>query len=209
MHKLDLRRASIAIVIATNWAAIMACEIPGLTATPATQTPTPLPPAAWPVGTDQYVFIDHHIHTHGELIAGVYGEMMIDFPTYRFHQDTGTLEGIIGFEIDEELKVIFGGGSSLSGCAGGGAATRLTGIYEVPYEHNGFKIVRIGPDGTTNLEYEGESIVLTSGEEWVKEESRFDVQPPFGLARLTTTDKIVNYGILDKSGIEEWGERGG
>jgi hypothetical protein len=204
MDKFDFRRAWITIVIASAWAAIMACEIPGMTATPATQTPTPLPPEVWPISTDEYVFIDHHIHTHGDLIMGAYQELMIDFPTYQFDQEAGTLMGSIDFEIDEELKVIFGSGSSLSCCAGGGAATRLTGVYEVPYERDGFTIERIEPDGTAYIEYDGESIVLASGEEWVKEESRFDTQPPLGVARLTTTDKIVNYGILDKSGIEEW-----
>jgi hypothetical protein len=204
MDKIDLRRASIVIVIASAWAAIMACEIPGMTPTPPTQTPTPLPPAAWSISTDEYVFIDHHIHTGGVLIAGTYQELMIDFPTYQFDQGTGTLEGSIGFEIDEGLKAIYGSGSSLSGCAGGGAATRLTGVYEVPYEHNGFTIERIEPDGTAHIEYDGESIVLASGEEWVKEYSRIEILPPFGVGRLTTTDEIVNYGILDKSGIEEW-----
>jgi len=165
------------------------------------------PEKEWEIGSDKYVFIDHHIHTHGELIEGEYPFMFIDFPTYSFDTETNTLSGMINFDINKTLKVVYGSGSSLSGCVGSGAGTVLSGVYELPYENNGFRIVKIEPDGTAHIEYNDLSIILKGGEEWVDITSRIDTQQfgdQIGKANLTITDKIVNYGILDKSKIEKW-----
>jgi len=64
--------------------------------------------------------------------------------------------------------------------------------------------VSIDSDGTVHIEYKNESIVLKCGEEWVKTTSEIDVKEfrgQKGKARLTTTDRIVNYGILDNSNL--------
>lgn len=162
-------------------------------------TPTP---QEWKIPSDKYVFIDHHIHEHGKSIVGYCMKLWIDFPTYRFDEKTGILIGEINFDINETLKVVYGSGASLSGDVGGGAATRLLGVYELPYERGHFKILKIDSDGTAYIEYKGVSIVLKSGEEWVNITSRIQSCPPRGIAKLTITDKIINYGILDKSKVE-------
>ena len=162
-----------------------------------TQTTTQLSPG-------RFVFVEHMIRVHGELIEGDYPRKMIDFPTYRFDQKTGILKGIIVFSVNESLKAVFGSGLGLSGAAGGGASTGLSGVYRLPYEEEGLRIVSIDSDGTVHIEYKNESIVLKSGEEWVKTTSEIDVKEfrgQKGKARLTTTDRIVNYGILDNSNL--------
>ena len=158
-----------------------------------TQTITQLSPG-------KFVFVEHSIRIHGELIEGDYPRKMIDFPTYRYDQKTGILRGLIGFGVNESLKAVFGSGLGLSGAAGGGAATGLSGVYKLPYEEEGLKIVSIDSDGTVHIEYNNESIVLKIGEEWVKTTSETDVKEfsgQKGKAKLTTTDRIMNYGILD------------
>ncbi len=154
------------------------------------------------LSSDKYVFIDHHIHIHGKLIEGNYMQRMIDFPTYWFDKKTKSLSGWINFDVNETLIAVNGSGTSLSGAVGGGAGTGLLGVYELPYEKYGFKILRIDSDGTAYIEYKNTSIILKSGEELVDETSRIDTQSG-GKAKLTTTDKIVNYGILDKSKIKK------
>ncbi len=162
----------------------------------------------WKISSDKYVFINHHTHTHGEVIEGNYpGGLAVDFGTYSFDEKTGALMGSINFDINETLKAVYGSGGSLSGAAGKGAGTSLSGVYELPYEYHRFKIIKIDADGTAYIEYNNISIVLKSGEKWVNTTSKIDTQQfkdQVGKAKLTTTDEIVNYGILEKSRIKAW-----
>ncbi len=65
-----------------------------------------------PEGTDNYLFVEHHIHTHGDLLSVQEPPLLqIDFPTYRFDADSGIMDGIIDFDIDGNLKIIFGSGN--------------------------------------------------------------------------------------------------
>ncbi len=164
----------------------------------------------WIIGSDKCVFIDHHINTHGELIKGNYFEgPQIDFPTYTFSAETNILSGDINFQLNNTLKIIYGNGSSLSGLAGGGAGTGLSGVYELPYEQGVFKIMDLESNGTVHLLYNDSSIVLNSNEEWVNITSRIDTQDfaeGIAKANLITTDKFVNHGIIKKANIEKWGE---
>jgi len=190
--------AIIAIIVAVIFSG---CTEEAPMPTPTTNlSPTPTP---WGIPPNKYVFIDHHIHTYGELIEGSYPSLMVDFPTYNFNKETGSLSGMINFDINETLKAVYGDGLSLSGAAGGGAATGLSGVYELPYEKGGITILKIDSDGTAYIVYKGVSIILKNDEEWVNITSRVDIQET-GKAKLTETDKIVNYGILDKSKIEKW-----
>ena len=162
------------------------------------------PLSEWVISSDKYVFIDHHIHTHGELIEGECPILCVDFPTYSFDQANRVLSSWIDFDISEALKVVYGSGSSLSGDAGSGAGTKLSGVYELPYEYNGFEIKNVESDGTSHITYSDVSITLKAGEKWVDTTSRVDTQQYGGKLckrKLSITDTIVNYGILDKSNI--------
>jgi hypothetical protein len=164
----------------------------------------------WIINSGKCIFIDHHINTHGELIEGNYIEgPQVDFPTYTFNAQNKILSGDINFSISKSLKIIYGNGISLSGLAGGGAGTGLTGIYELPYEQGAFKIIDVESNGTVHIMYNDSLIVLNIDEEWINITSRIDTQD-FGegiaKANLITADKFVNYGIIEKSDIEKWGE---
>lgn len=160
----------------------------------------------WIISSDKCVFVDHHVNTNGELIEGNYqGGLNIDFPTYSFDEISKILNGEFDFEINKTLKIIYGDGRSLSGVVGEGAATGLFGIYDIPYAKGKFEIKEIEFDGTVHIQYNDSLIVLKSNEEWVYVTSEIDTQD-FGegiaKANIITTDKIVNYGIIEKSRIE-------
>jgi hypothetical protein len=157
------------------------------------------------IDLSSYVFIEHYISTYGEPIVGKYPFMFIDFPLYSFSEKTGTLNAKWpNWEINDSLKAVLGDGSGLSGCAGSGMSTSVYGVYDLPYERNNLKILEIESDGTVHLSYNSLSIVLKSGEKWSNVKSFIDTKENDGAtakAKLTTTDTIVNYGLLDKSKI--------
>jgi hypothetical protein len=202
----QMKSKGIWVLVSVLVAAILLITVFGCSSSKTTtlaSTTTSSTTAKLAISPDGYVFIDHHVDTRGELIEGKYPFMYIDFPGYFF--DGGTLTGQFDFKIDDTLKMIYGAYNSLSGCAGTGISSSLYSANVLPYENNGFKILGIQPDGTAQIEYNGVSIILKSGESWEQTTSRIDTkesQGQSGTAKLTTTDTIVNYGILDKSKIK-------
>lgn len=160
----------------------------------------------WIINSDKYVFVDHHVSRHGETIEGNYvGGLHIDFPTYSYDESSKTLGGIIDFEINKSLKVIYGDGTSISGVIGSGIAAGLTGIYDIPYANGRFEIQQIEPNGTVHIQYMDSIIVLKSNEEWVNVTTEIitqDYGEEIARANITTIDRFVNYGIIEKSKIE-------
>lgn len=173
------------------------------TSTP-TETPTPTQTPTTSISSDRYLFIEYQTHIRGELIEGNYPGKMIDFPTYSFYPENRTLEGWMNFAINDSLKVIYGSGTSLSGAAGSGAASMLSGVYELPHEDEKLKILKVDSDGTAHLEYNSLPITLKSGEEWTNITTRVDVQQfdsNKGTAKLTITEKIMNHGFVNRSNL--------
>jgi hypothetical protein len=159
----------------------------------------------WEITSDKCVFIEHFSHTDSELIEGNYREGPgYDVPTFSFDSVTGVLSGHINFQINKSLKLIFGNGRSSGGVAGTGVSTMLSGIYKLPFENDNLKITNVEVDGTIHLLYNDSTIVLKRNEEWIKIKSVIDTQNNAGemaKAKLTLTDRIVNYGIIEKSTI--------
>lgn len=153
----------------------------------------------------KYVFIEGYIWTNQEVIEGALSVREIDFSDYRFHDDTGALSGKIDFEVNESLKAVYGSGRTLSG-DGSGYGSSLYGVYDLPYSHNSFILLKIDSDGTAHIRYNDASIVLSPGEKWVNQsseiwESQFGGQ--LAKVNITINETITNYGILDKSKIKK------
>jgi hypothetical protein len=154
-------------------------------------------------GSGNVLFLDEHRHVDGKAVEGSCGGLMIDFPTYRFDEETRTLSGMLNFEVNDSLKVVYGSGLSLSGDAGGGAATRLTGVYGLPYEDGPLTILAVREDGTVELVYKNENIKLGVGEAWSS--VNVSVVDKGGCRiRENVTDWIVNYGFIEKEDIVGW-----
>jgi hypothetical protein len=163
-------------------------------------------PVEWKSIPEQYVFIDLHVRTHGIAIEGEYQGTQIDFPKYKFNKTEKVLSGNIDFKINEKLKIVLGRGLRLTGVAGGGIATGLYGIYELPFEDNNLAILNVYKDGSVELAYDSKSIILESGESWQQEVSYIDKQE-YSMAEVSAkiieTHTIRNYGFLEKSKIIE------
>lgn len=160
------------------------------------------------VDSDNYIFIEQHALTHGEHISGPERPMlMIDFPTYSFYSDTKTLNGIIDFEINNDLKLIYGSGSCLSGAAGGGCSTGLSAVYSIPYERGNFELLKAETNGSIVAIYGEVVISLAAGEEWKMDTITMDtvqIEGQASIIKLTKTDRITNFGVLNKADIVSW-----
>ncbi len=157
---------------------------------------------------DFYIFVEQHSEVHGELISGPEPPLLqIDFPTYFFAVDSGILRGVIDFNIENGLKLIYGSGGCLTGTAGGGCATGLTGVYEIPYQKEDFELLKLDDKGNIVFTYKGEAHNLDAGKEWVLETTRMDtvdVEGQMSISKITETNRITNYGLLNKSDISVW-----
>ena len=160
------------------------------------------------LSVDQYLFLEHHITVSGELISGPEPPtLQIDIPTYSYNSETGMLEGIITFRIDDNLKLIFGSGTCLSGTAGEGCGNGLTGVYRIPFEHYNFEFMKIDETGNVVFKYQGELLDLKEGEVHTKQTTRLDtvmVDTEMSISTITTTESISNFGFQNKSNIQKW-----
>ncbi len=162
----------------------------------------------WPVDKTKYVFIEHSIVTHGQLINTPYDNNgpHIDFPTYTYNTSTKILTGLINFNISEDLKVVFGNSKSLTGFAGSGTASGLTGLTRLPYKYEQLEIAKIDADGIAYINYKGNAFTLKPGTDWSEVTEEIVTQKHgdrTGKVNMVTTDKIIYLGIWEKSDIVE------
>jgi hypothetical protein len=151
-----------------------------------------------------YVFVDHHVSTVGTLVSGSYPQLMIDFPTYSFDENTGVLSALfLDFEINDSLVVVLGDGASLGGDAGGGAATMLHGGYSLPYSYEALTVEAVTPGGSLELTYRNESLVLEPGVPWKKVTNWTKADDDY-VIDMTSTDRITFFGIFDKADITKY-----
>ncbi len=154
------------------------------------------------------LFLDHHINEHGEFIEGDSWPMLaIDFPTYYFDEENHNLRIIkIGESIDvnSSLVMITGDGDSLSGVTGTGAASAAYGVYSLPYEGYNYGIVSVSEEGSVQISYNNEEIVLEPGEKWENIENIIkenEESQPYAKVNITVTDTFTNYGFLEEEDI--------
>ncbi|WP_303921538.1 hypothetical protein [Draconibacterium sediminis] len=155
-----------------------------------------------------YLFVENSTETDGVLISGPEPPVIqIDFPTYRYDEEMKTLNGIIDFEINRNLKLIYGSGACLTGTAGAGCASGLEGVYEIPFEHGLFELLKIEDDGTIRFIYKDEVFSLRVNEQHTEVMSRMDtveVEGVNSISEITRTKTISNYGFLEKGDISSW-----
>lgn len=158
--------------------------------------------------SNSYVFVEQHSVTSGTLISGPEPPpLMIDFSTYIFKDELSILTGVIDFEISDNLKLVYGSGECLTGTAGGGCGTGLTGVYEIPFERGNFELLKLENNGNIVFTYKDEAHSLKPGEEWISETTRMDTidfGEELSISEITKIDRITNFGILKKENIEVW-----
>lgn len=162
--------------------------------------------------SNQYVFLEQHMYEQSELLEGECHHLAFDFPTYYFDSSTGILSDFGGnVTMDKSLKMVLGTGASASGDASSGAATILRGINELPVEDAKFTITNIEADGTVYFSYKDSSMILQPNEEWVSTVTEITEQldwngDTLGVIKFTYTDRITNWGLLDKKDFVETSE---
>jgi len=143
----------------------------------------------------EHLFIEFWEHQDGKLINGKAYKMMIDFPTYSL--ENGSLTSIGPIDVGPAAMAIFGTGSSLSGDMGGGAASGLVTVTELPYFIGSYfslniSITQIVGEIVT-LDLSGRQMRLEPGESWKKE--RTDTEEiQDSLMKVTTTLTVSNHG---------------
>ncbi len=152
---------------------------------------------------NQYVFLEQHYYTQSELLEGYSPHVVFDFPTYSFDSSTGILTDYgENVEMNKSIQIILGTGSSASGDALSGGATKLLGIQKTPCKYADFNITNLDADGTVYFSYKDSVMVLLPNEEWlvtsseIKEE--IDNGDIIGIVKYTYTNRITNWGLLTK-----------
>lgn len=158
------------------------------------------------IPTDKYVFIETWTLWDVEVLEG-HWTLHIDFPTYSYYG--GKLE--IG-EYDPQIATkptflaLWGDGISLRviNDFGGGAASDIRGIYELPFRSKGnehFEVLRIEPDGTVIVRFHEKILTLKQNESW-----RMTTEPQTkevfsGVIKESFTYTIRNFGLWSKHDI--------
>lgn len=157
-----------------------------------------------------YLFIEQFTQTNGVLVSGPEPpSLQIDFPTYSYNEGLKTLNGIIDFEINKNLKFVYGSGTCLSGTAGGGCAAGLNGVYEIPFDHGSFEILKIEESGTMQYIYKDEVFSLDVNDEHVVVTTYMDTTDVDGvnsISEITSTRTISNFGFIEEEDIVSWKE---
>lgn len=176
------------------------------TASPAPTTPTAPPPtpivsmpctsipaspiSGYPtISEKQFLFVDTHVHREGRGNVGP--GMMIDFPTYTYSAANKMLNSYIEVaNYNASTNVIIGSGTSISGTAGGGAATKLTAYNAFAYEG----LYYFDSNLTVHFFMNGAWRTVAVGEKWTETiEQKTDTG---GVFLITYT--INNYGLHEK-----------
>ncbi len=122
----------------------------------------------------------------------------IDFPGYEYTDDMLTVfRGIV----DNGSSIGFAGhGSTNQGAMGGGTASQVVPIQELPFAFpSGGPIVHSADsDGTIVAEIAGSPFYLAPGEAW---EARLETDPSPG-CHATSVTRFTNFGLLPREAID-------
>jgi hypothetical protein len=116
---------------------LVACEQRAPTPTGAlTRAPTRVIGEEWSISPDKYVFIERWIEIYQDSTMSAF----IDFPTYRFDQNSWELTPDIvppgrWFPLEDltELKVVYGRGTKRTGPAGTGTNSQVFAATGLPF----------------------------------------------------------------------------
>ena len=150
----------------------------------------------------EYAFLDHQIYDNGKLVSGTCPPAAINFSTYTFQTDTGSLEGLVPFEVNDSLLLIYGESVTLSGDYGTGGSGMLDGAYALPHTAGNLTVNGFTSDGTMYLTYHNQTIALAPGTQWTDISTGTDVTTTCTINR-TTTDILTYYGNYQKSTIKK------
>jgi len=165
----------------------------------------------WPIPTGKYVFIERWIEVYEDSAMSVY----IDFPTYRFDQDSGELRPDIvpsgwWFPLEDlaEVMVVYGRGSERSGSAGTGMNSQVFAVTGLPFTEPPkwdtdvvVTVDTVDAQGIVHLRRGSEQILLRPGESWTRD-GKCAVEWGGVKSVIASKERVSNFGVLDKSRIQ-------
>ena len=158
------------------------------------QRPEGFPPSG------QYAFLEHRLMYTGTLVSGTCPAPAISVSPYIFDADTKTLAGIVPFETNGSLLIVYGEETTLSGAYGSGGYGELSGAYALPYTNGNLTVNGFTKDGTMYLSYNNQTLALEPGTQWTDISTGTETTRACTVNR-TVTDIITYYGNFPQSGI--------
>jgi hypothetical protein len=148
----------------------------------------------------EYAFLDHRISYTGTLVSGNCPDPAISVSPYVFDAEKETLAGIVPFEVNSSLLLVYGESTTLSGGYGSGGYGTLDGAYALPYRNGNLTVEGFTGNGTMYLTYDNQTIALEPGSQWMDVSTGMETTRACTVNR-TVTDIITYYGNVPQSGI--------
>lgn len=148
----------------------------------------------------QYAFLDHEISYTGTLVNGTCPAPAIRVTPYIFDEENKTLAGIVPFETNDSLLLVYGRDVTLSGGYGTGGYGTLGGAYVLPYTGEDLTVEGFTKNGTMYIGYRNQTLALDPGTQWIDISTGTETTSACTLNR-TVTDVITYYGNYPRSGI--------
>lgn len=164
-----------------------------------------------------FLFVENFEYSTGVWLSGPQPpNLQIDFPTYRYHEQTNMLEGDMDFELTKAIKLIYGSGVALGGDTGGGSASSLSEINDLPFERGVFTLHEIASDGSILLTCKDSLFTLAVNEKYIETKTYNDTIFFSGetlsgeessdtcITQITDTRVISNFGFIPRENIQPW-----
>lgn len=155
-----------------------------------------MPPAG------EYAFLDHEVYYGGSLVSGNCPHPAINITTYHFDEDNKTLTGLMSFNVNDSLVLIYGDSTILYGDYGNGGSGLLSGVYALPYSSNNLTITGFTSDGTVYLTYHNQTLALEPGSRWTDISAGIETTTACTINR-TVTDTITYYGNFPHTSVKK------
>lgn len=158
------------------------------------------------IPSDKYVFIETWTLWDVEVIEGRW-TLHIDFPTYSYYGGKLEIrESDPPITIKPTFLALWGDGISLRvvNDFGGGAASDIRGIYELPFrakDNEHFELLRIEPDGTVVARFHEKILTLKQDESWHMTTEPQIKETRSGKIKESFTYTIRNFGLWSKQNI--------
>lgn len=152
------------------------------------------------IPAEKYPFIEIWNTTTGYSSRGECpGAAMIDFPAYFFtNGELDLFAGLVNLDASKDMIGFIGFGDSNEGAMGGGIASSLHVIQQLPFEMGGNSIQSILEDGTLALQVsDGQVYWLYPGQARI-EYSEYD---PDAECHVIVVSRLTNFGLLDGENI--------
>jgi len=150
----------------------------------------------------EYAFLEHQTYYYGTLVRGNCSPSALTISTYHLDTDNRTLKGLVSFDLNDSLVLIYGKSTVLSGDYGNGGSGLLSGAYTLPYTSGNLTVTGFTAEGTMYLTYHNQTLALEPGTRWTDISTGTETTTTCSINR-TVTDTITYYGNFPRSEVKK------